>query len=125
MTADDTYNGYTNRETWALNLVLNNDQGLQEMTAERVADALANYTPWDWQTLNALDDQRAQYDAAGRANVAGDAVKELWEELTDPNEELMPLVAIISLLDEVGSAWRVDWYEIGQSWIDDLAEQED
>jgi hypothetical protein len=122
MTTDDTYNGYTNRETWALNLVLNNDQGLQEMTAERVADALATLTPYDWSTP-ITDARRAEYYARARVTVAGDAVKELWEELTDPAET--DLAEIISLLDAVGSAWRIDWRDIGQSWVTDLAEQED
>jgi hypothetical protein len=120
----DRYNGYTNHETRALNLVLNNDQGLQEMTAERVSDALANYEPYDWSTPITAE-ERAEYDADSRANAAGDAVKELWEELTDPAEELMPLAEIVSLLGEVGSAWRIDWYEIGQSWVDYTTEQGD
>ena len=120
----DSYNGYTNHETWALNLVLNNDQALQEMTAERVADALASYEPYDWSTPFRAD-ERAAYDATGRANAAGDAVKELWEELTDPDEGLSCATAIIELLGEVGSSWRIDWYEIGQTWVEYVAEQED
>lgn len=41
MTTDDTYNGWTNRETWAFMLYVTNDQGLAESARERVlcADA--------------------------------------------------------------------------------------
>jgi hypothetical protein len=32
----ETYNGWTNRETWLANLWLTNDQGIYEMVCERV-----------------------------------------------------------------------------------------
>lgn len=111
----DQYNGWTNRETWALNLWLNNDQGLYEMTRERVADAIAhdadgthqeNGQPWS------LHDQR----------VAGEAVKAFVEELTDPDESLMTPKQIISLLSDVGSLYRVDWDEIGSARLESIEE---
>jgi hypothetical protein len=106
MTASDTYNGWTNRETWALNLVLSNDQGLAEMTRERVAEVLAG-TKAGLSTSTARD--------------AGEAVKQLFEELTDPNYGVLGLVAIVRLLREVGGVWRIDWREIGAAWLENLS----
>lgn len=106
-TTDETYNGWTNRETWALNLWLMNDQGLYEMTRERVSQAL---------------DGTASSDSAVCARIAGEAVKEWWDELTDPSEGLMTAEAILSMVKDVGSDYRVDWDEIGAYWLSDLDE---
>jgi hypothetical protein len=112
--SDDTYNGWTNRETWALDLVLSNDPGLYEMTRERVSDAVEAYTEGyeqgDGLNLN---------DVLPR--IAGDAVKAFWEELIDP-AEFNDSDAIVTLLNEVGSYWRVDWDEIGRHWLPETDE---
>lgn len=118
-TCHTAYNGWTNHETWSLDLVLNNDRWLQELTTERVADALESYEPDDPYDLS------PDSPGYGRANVAGEAVKELWEELIDPSGELMDAVGIVTLLGEVGSWWRVNWHEIGQSWVDSAREQQE
>jgi hypothetical protein len=106
---DDTYEGWTNRETWALNLWLSNDQGLYEMTRERVADWLKRYE------ADAKDEHYAKVRA-------GEAVKELWEELTDPDEGLMSAENILAMVRDVGSEYRVDWDEIGRHWLEDVTE---
>lgn len=108
----DEYNGWANRETWALNLWLSNDQGLYEMTRERVADWLRRY-PED------------AAEVTLRAYRAGEAVKELWEELTDPDEGLMTCESILQMVRDVGSEYRVNWDEIGAAWLEDLPEPDD
>ena len=107
---DDTYNGWTNRETWALNLWLANDEGLYNMTRERVADALESV---DYPSWAVEEYEQKRY----RADRAGETVKELWEELTDPDEQLMTCEAILTMTRDVGSDYRVDWYEIGEAWL--------
>jgi hypothetical protein len=104
MTNSDSYNGWSNRETWALNLWLSNDQGLYEMTRERVAEAVNN---------RSLDRSDAWYAA-----LAGETVKAFWEELTDPNEGLLSAENILQMVRHIGSEYRVNWDEIGAAFIE-------
>lgn len=107
---DETYNGWANRETWALDLWLSNDQGLYEMTLERVRDVVQGY---------------ALAESGLRAYHGGKAVRELWEELTDPAEGLLTGETLHQAMDEVGSVWRIDWDEIGRHWAEAVAEEEE
>lgn len=105
--SDDTYNGWTNRETWALNLWLENDQGLSEMTRERVKGAV----------YAVVAEARIADEPPVLGWAAADAVKDLWEELTDPDEERMGIEMLRNILRDVGSEWRVNWLEIGAAWL--------
>jgi hypothetical protein len=111
MTNSDSYNGWSNRETWALNLWLSNDQGLYEMTRERVAEAVNEHKGDTYYPY-------AGSDAERESRIAGEAVKAFWEELTDPNEELMDAVDILQMVRDVGSEYRVNWDEIGAAFIE-------
>jgi hypothetical protein len=101
----ESYEGWANKETWALNLVLSNDESLYEMTKERVRDALEGCTPGNYHL----------------PRIAGEAVEQLFDELTDLAEGLLSPVQIIELLREVGSVWRIDWREIGAAWLENLS----
>ena len=113
MTNSDEYNGWTNRETWALNLWLSNDQGLYEMTQERVRDAMASHI---------RTDDPDKWTVLLRQRAAGEAVKELWDELTDLDEGLLPADEILRMVKDVWADYRVDWDEIGRHWLEDLDE---
>lgn len=114
---DDTYEGWKNRETWALQLWLTNDQGLYEMTRERVQEAVETYRkgyePGDGLQLNDV-----------LPVLAGEAVKDFVDELTDPDESLMTVENIVKLLADVGSLYRVDWDAIGAAWLADVTEND-
>ena len=117
MATDDTYEGWKNRETWALNLWLSNDQALYELTLDRVRDAIRNV------------DQQDYMSTATYRMTAGEAVKDLWDEITSLNSvdrhgDLRGVsVETLRMVADVGSLWRVDWDEIGQHWL--TAAQED
>ena len=92
----ETFNGWSNRETWALMLHVNNDEGLQEMFRERV-------------TGGAADPQRAE---------------QLARELLDPDEYRAEFggeqsAELRQMAAEVGSLWRVNWAEVVEALLED------
>jgi hypothetical protein len=106
----DEYNGWANRETWACNLWLTNDQGLYELTMERVREA----APTDWRVL---------VTAGEAACTAGEAVRSLWDEVTDPEEHLLAAETIVTMVKDVGSDYRINWDEIGAAFLETIAEE--
>lgn len=92
MTADDTYQGWTNRETWALMLHINNDEGLYQMFRDLVRDY-----PQDGYAQNAVQGQAEDLlDPEAYA-----------DEFGTPQPESLAMMA-----REVGSLWRVNWSEV-------------
>lgn len=102
----ESYNGYKNRETWALCLWLNNDQGDQEQALERAETALSE---WDVQ----------QADKRQQARYIGQAIEAWFDEMTadaveDPSARTGDL---LRMLFDIGSLYRVDWDEVGSHFI--------
>jgi hypothetical protein len=110
MTTD--YNGWTNRETWATALHINNDQWLQE-TANDYAR-----TAWE---------EHAE-DGEGRYVTASDCLADTLENWI--TEDLLTLgnvsgnEGLWSMLSDIGSLYRVNWQEIAESFISDVVENE-
>lgn len=96
----DTYNGWTNRETWATKLWLDNDEGLQNLTQEMTEN---------------------HDSTSGLA----DSLKDFVTELLDMEEVLSRPVAqrreLISMSSDIGSLYRVNWFEIAEAYQSDLA----
>lgn len=85
MDNDEIYNGWPNRETWALNLHLNNDEGLYRFVMSLADQATDTY-------------------------VLADCLKQLVDDWRYSIREGEPVDPVIQMLvHEVGSAWRVDW----------------
>ena len=97
------YNGWTNRETWAFMLHINNDEGLQS---------------------EARDAVRGHYR---RAPIA----LEVWAEtlLTRSGyveESGAPWPdALADMAGDIGSLYRIEWQECAESLLADIAEAED
>jgi hypothetical protein len=93
---ENEYNGWTNRETWAAALHINNDEGLLNPINE-VAKLHEN--------LNDLADEIQAFineDVLTFENIS-----------TNRNAFLM--------LQDIGSLYRVNWREIAESFISDAA----
>ena len=93
----EKYNGWTNRETWATVLWLDNEQGTQELMQEMA---------------------RNEYDSTlGLA----DAISEFVTELLDMESVFSAPPAqrkeLISMSSDIGSLYRVDWYEIAEHYL--------
>src|SRR5690348_15456796 len=78
----ERYNGWTNRETWAVALHINNDQGWQESIRETVRNTVEGIQqdPPVW--LAPEDPTDVFY-----ANRAGDAIREDVEEVLSPYDD--------------------------------------
>jgi hypothetical protein len=111
--SDETYEGWSNRETWALNLHISNNEGDYRYFTEQAHDFVAAYEDDDaeatregaiWDFARMLEDWTNE--VVGMV-VAG--------ELT--NEEARNLVS------DIGSVWRIDFEEIAAGWIDTEIEE--
>lgn len=112
MSTEDRYQGWANRETWAVALHINNDQGWQES----VLDALRNYMP-QWEA----DQSPMDITDTLRAYVAGEAVREQVEEyLYERLPQNDDAVSALQIAADIGSLWRVDWTELGAAFLADL-----
>ena len=82
----DNYNGWANRETWALMLWIENDQGLSEWAREIAPGGETAVKEWV-ETLLTPHLYREEFGS------------EMSEELS-------------MMASDVGSLWRIDWDEI-------------
>ena len=97
------YNGWTNRETWAVMLHINNDQGLQEKALAIARECLEDDTTYEFELA------------------IQDWVSELldFDYWVDTFDAPMPR-GIVAMLQDVGSLWRVNWREAAESLLEDL-----
>ena len=108
MSTTETYEGWSNRETWAVALHINNDQGWQES----VHDALRRAP--QWRPVNTLS-----------AHDAGEIVCDSVERVLVPDHSLGRVRFsrdVWLAIDDIGSLWRVDWTELGEAFLTDLGE---
>lgn len=94
-----TYNGWSNYETWAVNLWLSNEEGSYHYWTDRTRELIAECT-----------DEDADRSALAR----------LAEELKESIHESCAIEKANLAADLMNAALgEVDWCEIARSWIDD------
>lgn len=123
----EKYNGWTNRETWALMLHLDNTEGSQAwlMDVARLAGENAEATEYRtleqakiYTTEDAIKDavetafERALQVPAYRAS-SGDCGSDIG---------MFDLADVLRMIADVGSLWRVNWREIARHVVDQAEE---
>ncbi len=99
----EEYQGWANRETWAVKLWWGNNEGDQKYFSE----------------------QADEFRKAGKPVYEfADFLKEQAEEIEENVYDGEANEVAKSMMKDVGSLWRVDWNEIAQSYYDDSIENE-
>lgn len=99
------YNGWSNRETWATMLHIDNDQVLLETATEYAQQELEQYGEQARYELAQTLQNWIEEDLLTRDNIAGN--EGLWLMLTD-----------------IGSLYRVNYRELAQNLIDYVKENQ-
>lgn len=108
--SDDTYNGWTNRETWATALHIDNDEGLHNYRNELCQNAIKHASATDiftkeQATLCTLEDSLKEW-------VESLAEAFYFEPVSNPN--------LGGMFNDIGSLWRVNYREIAENWLADF-----
>ncbi len=125
---DTTYNGWTNRSTWALALHLDNNEGDYTYWRERTGDAHDHVRELDLEPLTE-EDFRVEATA-----IVAEELEQWLDELYDTIEiaatSREPNYGVSreawSLLRDVGfdtSTTAINYHEIARHWVDEVAEE--
>ena len=101
MSNDKTYNGWTNYETWCVNLWITNDEGSSSYWADAAQECWDDAEPTKILTRN----EAARYALADR----------LKDELSDTPEEMGEANMHVDLLRAALS--EVNWSEIAEAFL--------
>jgi hypothetical protein len=102
------YNGWSNRETWATKLHIDNDQALYEIAQDYARTAWQEHT----------EDGEGQY--ATSADCLADTLENWISEDLLTIENIAGNQGLFNMLTDIGSLYRVNWNEIAESMIDEL-----
>jgi len=100
---DQDYNGWTNRETWATALHINNDQTLYEIAQSYTKEELEGHDK----------------DEAINPYYLGEVLRS-WIEDDLLTFENMDNGALFLMLTDIGSLYRVNWLEIADNFLSEM-----
>lgn len=98
MSNEESYNGWTNRETWAVNLYIGEDPVWSETRDE---------------AMRQLSEDSTEAEIA-------EAAKSVTELLLEEYAQEALSISVLKLMLDIGSLYRVNWYELGQMWLDEV-----
>ena len=104
---DEKYNGWTNYETWAVNLWLTSEKGSDSYWREQARDQYEKAEPSKYSTKKEV--------------ALGFFSQQIKEELAEAN----PLAGEASLWADLlgGALSEVDWYEIAEAFMKEFGER--
>jgi hypothetical protein len=109
----ESFNGWSNRETWATALHINNDAVLWETSVNYTRNVLAR-------TPLLYPEERASYASAELADVLASWIQ---DDLLTPGN-LAGNYQLWLMLTDIGSLYRVNWREIAEGYISEMQYQE-
>jgi hypothetical protein len=125
MTDPETYDGYPNRETWTVSLLLNNDRDWQSHVHH-----LLRLIDWDIALAGQVILVGAKNLKRVKARYAGTVVRDALDGLLTPKEIVSlftnKFLEVTSLelterqyqaIKDIGSMWRVDWGYLGAEFL--------
>lgn len=130
---EETYNGWSNRETWAVKLHLDNTESshLWLMHAARSTRAMAEQI----EQVKSGVWSKEQAEVFNLADKLKEAVELTFERALNPSDvrrgeffdrfcgEAVDLIDprdVLRMIGDVGSLWRVDWREIARNVLSGL-----
>lgn len=107
----ESYEGWKNRETWAIQLHLANTEGDYTAMREKAIEFVREN---DGDRFDAIEDMAA---------FIKNWTEEVFETVLWSFEGNFPGGAERGFVADVGSHWRADFYEIAEHWIDEAREE--
>jgi hypothetical protein len=102
---EQDYNGWTNRETWATKLWIDNDQYLYETAQDYTRQEIEGHDQGE--TINPY--------------YLGETLKHWIEEDLLTLENIAGNQELFNMLTDIGSLYRVNWREIADSFLSEMA----
>lgn len=101
----EEHNGWTNRETWATALHINNDQSLYEIAQDYTREEIEGHDKGE--TINAY--------------YLGQTLRGWIEDDLLTLENISSNQGLFSMLSDIGSLYRVNWEEIAYTFLMEMA----
>ncbi len=117
----DEYNGWTNRETWAVVLHIDSDEGLHDYRnglCQMFVTASKEPTATGSRSACLTDEQAARM---WLSNGLEKWVTKLSYDVYFPDADHEPADRErCGMFSDIGSLWRVNWDEIATNWLQDF-----